>query len=781
MPGQGVTNTVAQLGVNVETNDAQVQSEFERMVRSSERWAQETSAAGRQVASQTRRNTREFERQGAVVEQSVKRGIRGQRAFRSAVGNMGHQVQDVAVQLQYGTDALIVFGQQGSQIAAAFGPTGAIVGGVVAIGAALGTALVPRLLESAKTSKEAEEAQEALARAYSMTGGEIREVSDELSMLAQVDPGAAQIQMLGGIEAAARAAKGEVVSIRDFLNDRVDVGFLRDFEDTLNSLRRGREQPTGFGIAAGQELLEIQNEARKAKGDLAELGDQYGLTGDDAERFAVKVDAFLRGPSQQTVDALQATIGSLAAARPQFALFASDFDVFLRRYESFLQASKEIQEPEVVVSLRRRLESFDIPPEQLAREEGERKALEQLGPATQEYKDEVVELNKAVYDRIDAERELSEWAGRTLEDLKRSMAAEEEIAKNADMAMRAGFQRRREMFEEYRERGGTSGFSDFKEEELEALREIDEMFGTSIERRKEAEKELADFVGQTYDDQKDKARMLRAEWRHSAREIHALIGGLFSGGIGGALRAGRNILGRRAAEFAVESLIGPIPGLPRRQHGGPVEQGKPYIVGERSAEVFGDRSGHIDPDVERFRQPPPEQDPGGERSAEVFVPDRSGHIDPDVERFRQPPPEQDPGGERSAEVFVPDRSGHIDPDVERFRQPPPEQDPGGERSAEVFVPDRSGHIDPDVERFRQPPPEQDPGGERSAEVFVPDRSGHIDPDVERFRQPIIINNSPVFEITGQQPDFVTMEMMMDVMRKNNEDLERRMMRRRGRR
>lgn len=59
--------------------------------------------------------------------QKSMRGLRGQAQ------NLGWQLQDVAVQAQMGTDALIIFGQQGSQLASGFGATGALVGAGIAV------------------------------------------------------------------------------------------------------------------------------------------------------------------------------------------------------------------------------------------------------------------------------------------------------------------------------------------------------------------------------------------------------------------------------------------------------------------------------------------------------------------------------------------------------------------------------------------------------------------------------------------------------------------------
>ena len=70
-------------------------------------------------------NTRKMKRFGAVGMQQV-----------------GYQVQDLAVQLQGGTDALVAIGQQGSQLLGIFGPAGAIAGAILAIGTGLAGAFL---------------------------------------------------------------------------------------------------------------------------------------------------------------------------------------------------------------------------------------------------------------------------------------------------------------------------------------------------------------------------------------------------------------------------------------------------------------------------------------------------------------------------------------------------------------------------------------------------------------------------------------------------------------
>lgn len=106
------------------------------------------------------------------------------RFIRGGFGQVGHQVQDIAVQLQGGTDAMIVFGQQGSQIASLFGPGGAAIGALLAVGAAaftvfknfeLTTNQVDEMRqEFEKFTPKTEEAQEALNLALQILNQQAR-------------------------------------------------------------------------------------------------------------------------------------------------------------------------------------------------------------------------------------------------------------------------------------------------------------------------------------------------------------------------------------------------------------------------------------------------------------------------------------------------------------------------------------------------------------------------------------------------------------------------------
>lgn len=122
------------------------------------------------------------------------------RNMRGVAQNLGWQLQDMAVQLQMGTSAFVVLSQQGSQFAAAFGPTGAIVGAMIAVGGALAGALIPQLLA-------AEEGVKDLRKELSdLTEQELMTLEGDLKALAVRD-----------IEKAIVAKQKEIQSTKDLI------------------------------------------------------------------------------------------------------------------------------------------------------------------------------------------------------------------------------------------------------------------------------------------------------------------------------------------------------------------------------------------------------------------------------------------------------------------------------------------------------------------------------------------------------------------------------------
>ena len=81
------------------------------------------------------RSAGQMEKSMARIGSKSGGGMRG-------LGNMSMQIQDIAVQMQMGTKMSTIMAQQGSQMLSAFGPGGAILGGLLAVGGAFYTSKV---------------------------------------------------------------------------------------------------------------------------------------------------------------------------------------------------------------------------------------------------------------------------------------------------------------------------------------------------------------------------------------------------------------------------------------------------------------------------------------------------------------------------------------------------------------------------------------------------------------------------------------------------------------
>jgi len=76
----------------------------------------------------------QLQRTDAIKQQKEMQGVtKHLRFMRGGFGQVGYQIQDMAVQAQMGTNSMIILGQQGSQVASLFGPGGAMIGAVLAV------------------------------------------------------------------------------------------------------------------------------------------------------------------------------------------------------------------------------------------------------------------------------------------------------------------------------------------------------------------------------------------------------------------------------------------------------------------------------------------------------------------------------------------------------------------------------------------------------------------------------------------------------------------------
>jgi len=196
------------------------------------------------------------------------------RFMRGGFGQVGHQVQDIAVQLQMGQNAMLIFGQQGSQIASLFGPHGAIIGAVLAVGAALGTALMPALFDSKDATEELEEAQKSLNKIFKASKDGTFALTEEYIALTQAARGLADLQMAGAMIDANTAVEASLASMLESLDEAISGWFIfgadvdyaiktlreldKTVEESARRMTRGQVSVVAYAAGVGEALKSIE-------------------------------------------------------------------------------------------------------------------------------------------------------------------------------------------------------------------------------------------------------------------------------------------------------------------------------------------------------------------------------------------------------------------------------------------------------------------------------------------------------------------------------------------
>tara|TARA_B100001939_G_scaffold127192_2_gene110229 strand:- start:4125 stop:5915 length:1791 start_codon:yes stop_codon:yes gene_type:complete len=204
-------------------------------------------------------------------DKSMKDTQRGFRLMRGGAAQLSMQVQDVAVQLQGGTNVMTVFAQQGSQIASLFGAGGAFIGAILAVGAAIGGTLLPRLFETKDRTKELQTALEDISGVMSekaagsadLLGKKFAELAKRNVELARAE---LQVKYVAALEAAQKANE--------------------EFTETANQI-----VPSDLRQAARLIGIPVETTAEK-----------FGIAADEAEMLRKKFDDLVHGGEEARLE-----------------------------------------------------------------------------------------------------------------------------------------------------------------------------------------------------------------------------------------------------------------------------------------------------------------------------------------------------------------------------------------------------------------------------------------------------------------------------------------------
>lgn len=224
----------------------------------------------------------------------------GLAKFRTTAGQVGFQVQDMVVQLQSGTSAFVAIGQQGSQLAGAFGPGGAVLGAVIALASAIGGVLYKSLTETAGSTKDLESAQKQLKETFQQTTSGTLELTDGMIQLTQISKEAAATQL------ALAQANADLISQQTAKAVQEDAKSWETWKATTSAAISQYDALTAKGADVNATLDKLSGTyegnivgVNILSQNIAELSDKFGVNQQQALDMIAAQSAFNKQPTAE--------------------------------------------------------------------------------------------------------------------------------------------------------------------------------------------------------------------------------------------------------------------------------------------------------------------------------------------------------------------------------------------------------------------------------------------------------------------------------------------------
>ncbi|HDR0955235.1 TPA: phage tail length tape measure family protein [Pasteurella multocida] len=252
------------------------------------------------------------------VASSVNAATSSMKRGRAAIQQLGYQFQDIAIQAQAGTNALVIMGQQGSQILSIFGPMGAIAGMILAIASAMGTALLPNLFDSTNATEDLEKAQKALGEVLTENSDGVYVLSEKLAKLAKENENLARAKIASSMIDAKVAIKSAADATQDAFKQFDSFFSLLNHENLNNAIKQlealdkqgidVQKTLTTFSGTFSQSVMDINN--LSAVTDI--LSNSLGITKIEAVGLLRQLNELSKDPSPQNIQLIANSLSLLS-------------------------------------------------------------------------------------------------------------------------------------------------------------------------------------------------------------------------------------------------------------------------------------------------------------------------------------------------------------------------------------------------------------------------------------------------------------------------------------
>ncbi|HHU8919536.1 TPA: phage tail tape measure protein [Escherichia coli] len=250
------------------------------------------------------------------MKTGVETGAKGTGAWKNSMQQAGYQVQDFIIPVQGGQSALVAFAQQGSQLAGAFGPGGAVIGSVIALSSVLAGVLITSLNGGKNAMDALKDAAEAMDKVITISQNGVAALSDKYALLAKTNTEVATLmrnqalleynEAINKIPKAISDASSSLLSFGDkalsaFSGGYASVDGFNDRLATLEITTDNYSEAMKQAYGAGQAFQATANSIGNTVGAVA---DKFGISEQKAFEFSKQLSDIAKNPTPEALQRL---------------------------------------------------------------------------------------------------------------------------------------------------------------------------------------------------------------------------------------------------------------------------------------------------------------------------------------------------------------------------------------------------------------------------------------------------------------------------------------------
>ncbi|EOH6201883.1 TPA: tail protein (tape measure) [Citrobacter amalonaticus] len=250
------------------------------------------------------------------MKTGVENGAKGTGNWKTSMQQAGYQVQDFIVQVQGGQSALVAFAQQGSQLAGAFGPGGAVVGAVIALSSVIAGVLITSLNGGKNAMDALKDAAEAMDKVITISQNGVAALSDKYANLARTNAEAATIlrnqamieynAAIAKIPKSINDASNSIVGFTDKLKTSFVGGIasIDEFNKNLSTVGATADTYSAAMEQARNAGAKFTVNANAIQNTVTTLADKFGVSEQRAFELSKQLSEVASNPTPEALQKL---------------------------------------------------------------------------------------------------------------------------------------------------------------------------------------------------------------------------------------------------------------------------------------------------------------------------------------------------------------------------------------------------------------------------------------------------------------------------------------------